>query len=94
MVKLRVSEKIGRLKLKAKINLIIISMIIPIVILTFLSLSNLVLKVNSDIDKRFEIAEKSIKRRTIPPKAKIDPTKFKKTSSSLTSVAGIFLILN
>ncbi|HCL56730.1 MAG TPA: hypothetical protein DHW82_06945 [Spirochaetia bacterium] len=62
MVKLRVSEKIGRLKLKAKINLIIISMIIPIVILTFLSLSNLVLKVNSDIDKRFEIAEKSIKR--------------------------------
>ena len=56
MVKLRVSEKIGRLKLKAKINLIIISMIIPIVILTFLSLSNLVLKVNSDSDKRFEIA--------------------------------------
>lgn len=55
-------RKISKLKLKRKINLIILALTIPIFILMFFSLGNFFLQIQSDIERRFQLAEDSVKK--------------------------------
>ena len=54
-------KTISNMKLKTKIRLIIISMIVPILLLTFLSLFNLIQRVITDLEQRFATAGLNIR---------------------------------
>ncbi len=57
-----INKRISKMKLKSKIRFIILSLLIPILLITIFSLGILVIKLTNDIEKRMQVSEKSVKR--------------------------------